>query len=67
MLRGATMHGIYLIGPAPRPFSGDVVEHLWGPGRNYDSDEYPSIIANETVSEPRRLNRGPRSLVHQKP
>jgi len=32
------MHCIYLIGPGPRPFSGDVAEQLWGPGCNYDSD-----------------------------
>ena len=32
------MRRIYLIAPGPRPFSGDVAEHLWGPGCNYDSD-----------------------------
>jgi len=32
------MHCIYLIGPGPRPFSGDVAEQLWGPGCSYDSD-----------------------------
>jgi len=32
------MHCIYLIAPGPRPFSGDVAEHLWGPGCNIDSD-----------------------------
>ena len=32
------MRCIYLIAPGPRPFSGDVAEHLWGPGCNYDSD-----------------------------
>jgi hypothetical protein len=32
------MHRIYLIGPGPRPFWGDMAEHLWGPGCNYDSD-----------------------------
>jgi hypothetical protein len=34
------MHCIYLIAPGPRPFSGDVAEHLWGPGCDYDSDGY---------------------------
>src|SRR5262249_50280941 len=29
---------ISLIAPGPRPFWGDVAEHLWGPGCNYDSD-----------------------------
>ena len=29
---------IYLIAPGPRPLPGDVAEHLWGPGCNYDSD-----------------------------
>src|SRR5262245_766927 len=32
------MHCIYLTAPGPRPFSGDVAEHLWGPGCDYDSD-----------------------------
>jgi hypothetical protein len=32
------MHSIYLIAPGPRPFFGDVAEHLWGPGCDYDSD-----------------------------
>jgi hypothetical protein len=33
-----TMHSIYLIAPGPRPFFGDVADHLWGPGRDIDSD-----------------------------
>ena len=32
------MRCIYLIAPGPRPLSGDLAEHLWGPGCNYDSD-----------------------------
>src|SRR5258708_24768688 len=32
------MRCIYLIALGPRPFSGDLAEHLWGPGCNYDSD-----------------------------
>jgi hypothetical protein len=32
------MHYLYLISPGPRPFGGEVVEHLWGPGCDYDSD-----------------------------
>ena len=32
------MHYIYLISPGPRPFFGDVAEHLWGSGCDYDSD-----------------------------
>jgi hypothetical protein len=32
------MHSIYLIAPGPRPFFGDVAEHLWGLGCDYDSD-----------------------------
>jgi hypothetical protein len=32
------MHSIYLIGPGPRPYFGDVAEHLWGPGCDFDSD-----------------------------
>ena len=33
------MHCIYLIGPGPRPYWGDVADHLWGPDCNYDSDD----------------------------
>ena len=32
------MHYLYLISPGPRPFFGEVAEHLWGPGCDYDSD-----------------------------
>jgi hypothetical protein len=32
------MHSIYLSAPGPRPFFGDVAEHLWGPGCDIDSD-----------------------------
>ena len=32
------MYSIFLIAPGPRPFFGDVAEHLWGPGRDIDSD-----------------------------
>jgi hypothetical protein len=32
------MHCIYLIGPGPRPYFGDVADHLWGPGCNSDTD-----------------------------
>jgi|SRR5215510_8169786 len=32
------MRCIYLIGPGPRPYFGDIAEYLWGPGCNYDSD-----------------------------
>ena len=32
------MHCIYLIGPGPRPYFGDVADHLWGPGCNCDTD-----------------------------
>jgi hypothetical protein len=32
------MYSIYLIAPGPRPFFGDVAEHLWGPGCDCDSD-----------------------------
>ncbi len=32
------MHYVYLSSPGPRPFFGDVAEHLWGPGCDYDSD-----------------------------
>ena len=32
------MHSIYLIGPGPLPYWGDVADHLWGPDCNYDSD-----------------------------
>src|SRR5262245_14148627 len=32
------MYSIYLIAPDPRPFFGDVAEHLWGPGCDCDSD-----------------------------
>ena len=33
-----TMYTIYLIAPGPRPFFGDVADHLWGPGCDVDSD-----------------------------
>jgi len=32
------MYCIYLIAPGPRPFFGDVAEHLWGSDCDYDSD-----------------------------
>jgi len=32
------MHRIYLIGPGPRPYFGDVADHLWGPACNCDTD-----------------------------
>lgn len=32
------MHLLYLIGPGPRPFWGDVATALWGSGCDFDSD-----------------------------
>jgi hypothetical protein len=32
------MHAFYLVAPGPRPFFGDVAEHLWGRDCDFDSD-----------------------------
>lgn len=32
------MRKLYLIDPGPRPFFGALVDHLWGPGCDFDSD-----------------------------
>src|SRR5262245_37185627 len=49
------MRCIYLIAPGPRPLSGDLAEHLWGPGWNYhsggsDDQSPPDGVALLTVS-----------------
>jgi hypothetical protein len=38
------MHYIYLIAPGPRPFFGDVAEHLWGPGCDCDGNADQALL-----------------------